>query len=607
MSRTNRLVFILLLTAAIIFAQGLTLGEKSQIAIASASTLAAACSQRYEASNSYSPRENSSIHHNQPCFSWPEDFSVDAFELQISRDPNFPDSGSTSTHLVPGTSFRPENHLSPGDWYWRVRGNGSWESSPILHFAQTAPRDADTTGPEISPVSLSITSPEQALQLRLYDPSGIMNCAVSVSGIEDKSFETACNEGLVEVIPSGGWPRGAHRLRVEALDQLGNKTIKHVLVAVAPAPAGSLQRTSQQNFSKADASEFPLGIYNVRESYFAKVKAAGFNLVHLYDWEYSNNNAPVKEWLDAVHAAGLKAVVGFDRGRSSNQGLLQMNLDHVAERVAAFKDHPALYAWYLFDEPDLKNQYISPRNLQTIYSTIKELDPYHPVIVTFYYDSSIERYGDGSYDFCWIMAYLDPHINDTKIRKYTNVLGPNGNYLVINKSYDWDLSVRLQNRLPVNDEDFLPNLAYMRADAYLALIHGSKGLSWWWFGDNRREYVSVGDTPIAWGWISQVVAEINQLVPVLNGSGKDLAVELINDSPLTIPRARAIQNGSLITLIAVNTSTSDEAHITLKSAEFPSQATASGKFNTPSNMVQNHEIRVVLPPLGAYVYEIRTE
>ncbi len=45
--------------------------------------------------------------------------------------------------------------------------------------------------------------------------------------------------------------------------------------------------------------------------------------------------------------------------------------------VEMFRDHPALLAWYIADEPDAQD--LPADSLRAVYRLIKELDPYHPV------------------------------------------------------------------------------------------------------------------------------------------------------------------------------------------------------------------------------------
>ncbi len=617
MSNALRLIVVLILVAIIIFALDFYQGGNSPIIQVNASNCASGRSyatprhadpQHEEASDSTTqtwPRDNGSIYDNQPCFSWPENYKVDRFEVQLSRSRNFSDNESTFTYLVPGICFRPKRPLSTGDWFWRVRAENGWAWSPTWYFVQSAPESADTTGPEISPVSLSITRPKQPLRLKVTDPSGVLTHSLAIRGIKDKSLRIARSAGLVEVRASGGWPKGAHHLRVEASDQLGNQTTKYFWVVVAPAPPKPLQWLSRQGVFNGDACEFPLGIYNVAAKDLAKVKAAGFNLVHHYRWEVSQDKDKLHRYLDAVYEAGLKAFVGFDRGSAKRQGLTKMNLAHMAQCVAEIRDHPALLAWYLFDEPDHEHQYVAPRNLKAMYSLLKRLDPYHPVVVTFAWDKNVKRYGQGCYDVYWIMAYRETEKNDRKIIKNTQVLGPGYPYLAILRAWDSKKSKDLKAGLEVESKNFQPDLTRMRADAYLALTHASSGLCWWWYGDDRYAYVSAGDVPEAWGWLSQVVKEIKQLSPMLSSSSEDLPIQVESVPPGTIARARAIKNGSHITVITVNPSANQETQVTIKSPQFPDQATAKGKFGTPTTEIDGQELSVTLPPLAAHVYEIK--
>ena len=49
--------------------------------------------------------------------------------------------------------------------------------------------------------------------------------------------------------------------------------------------------------------------------------------------------------------------------------------------LKAFRDHPALLAWYIADEPNGFG--IAPDSLETIYRIIKSIDPWHPVSIVF--------------------------------------------------------------------------------------------------------------------------------------------------------------------------------------------------------------------------------
>ena len=61
--------------------------------------------------------------------------------------------------------------------------------------------------------------------------------------------------------------------------------------------------------------------------------------------------------------------------------------DTLRRRIAELKDHPALWAWYLADEPELTPAL--PQRMREIYQIIRDEDPYHPLAV----DELEQRYG----------------------------------------------------------------------------------------------------------------------------------------------------------------------------------------------------------------------
>src|SRR5512138_673085 len=81
----------------------------------------------------------------------------------------------------------------------------------------------------------------------------------------------------------------------------------------------------------AAGAPFPLGIYGVRSTNdFPALREAGFNLVV---------GPAEKSYLDAAQSSGLKVLASFSAGANRRT-------------LARLDRHPALWAWYLSDEPD---------------------------------------------------------------------------------------------------------------------------------------------------------------------------------------------------------------------------------------------------------------
>ena len=88
----------------------------------------------------------------------------------------------------------------------------------------------------------------------------------------------------------------------------------------------------------------PLGIYAVGVKDMPTVKDFGFNLVQSYQF-FGMPDEEKKEYLDEAFRNGLMVFAGLNGAHK-----LAENTEKIKETVNTFKNHPALYAWYLADE-----------------------------------------------------------------------------------------------------------------------------------------------------------------------------------------------------------------------------------------------------------------
>jgi hypothetical protein len=345
-------------------------------------------------------------------------------------------------------------------------------------------------------------------------------------------------------------------------------------------------------------------MYQVPPEEMARVKKAGFNLVHMYTFEGSQDDVKAREFLDAAHANGLMVFMGFDRGNYSGHGLVQRNWGHVARRIAALRDHPALLAWYLFDEPDLAHQYVSPESMEEVYQLIRELDPYHPVIVTFAIDNSVGRY-PRCYDVHWTQVYGDTDSVHSRLVRHREML-PGGALAAILTCNDRRQSELLKQGKPIDDAAFTPTLQKFRADIAMALALGSSGLSWWWYGDKRREWLTAADVPHAWEWLSTAVAEVHEIEPLLTGDGEEVeagAEVEIADVPCAV-RARRVGEKAIV-IVAVGGREGDAAmKLTVTVPALRRATRAKVLFEDREVSVADGVIRDTITPVNRHIYLI---
>ncbi len=119
----------------------------------------------------------------------------------------------------------------------------------------------------------------------------------------------------------------------------------------------------------------PVFGYHARSRTFEKCAEAGVNLVQ--NGAYRTAEEYIKE-LDEMHKYGLKALVPL-YGAMSPAGS-DRNAAVTAEVVAAIKDHPAVFAYIIQDEPFLNNLW-PQEDLRKSYKLIRDIDPVHPTFI----------------------------------------------------------------------------------------------------------------------------------------------------------------------------------------------------------------------------------
>lgn len=114
----------------------------------------------------------------------------------------------------------------------------------------------------------------------------------------------------------------------------------------------------------------------------------GFNMISPYQKIMPETFSERKAYMDRCAQIGMKvhynllSVSGGGGVSSRIPGLEAADKkQRLINEVIAFRDHPALLGWYIADEP---NGYkIPPAELEGIYRTVRELDPWHPVSIVF--------------------------------------------------------------------------------------------------------------------------------------------------------------------------------------------------------------------------------
>ncbi len=168
--------------------------------------------------------------------------------------------------------------------------------------------------------------------------------------------------------------------------------------------------------------------------------------------------------------------------------------------VEAVRNHPALLAWYLADEPELQG--IPPERLAASCRFVKDLDPYHPCTQVFADRGRAAAYLGGM-DIIMADPYPIPNAPVTRVAETTRFL----NEAIGNSIPLWIVPQAFGGgewwaREPSPDEE--------RVMTYLALIHGATGIQYF-----IREPAHIRPLPQLLSACRALAAEAAELTPAL--------------------------------------------------------------------------------------------
>ena len=244
----------------------------------------------------------------------------------------------------------------------------------------------------------------------------------------------------------------------------------------------------------SDSSFFPLGIYDVPQTDLANINAAGFNLVV---------TSATAEYLNAAHRHGLKVL-------SHSSPFQILTNTAAADRLRRLDPHPALWAWYTIDEPDLHG--IPPPTVGRIHKKFDRLATKPTMLVlmsgsaTINYREYPDMVGLDFYPVPW--APISQFAKEMKLARFA--LGDKP-YFAILQAFDWSAFPEL---LETNETLRPPTYEELRCMTYMALAHRAKGLFFYTY--KARDWDLSATT--LWPDVKSIVREVNELRPLFTAT-----------------------------------------------------------------------------------------
>lgn len=249
------------------------------------------------------------------------------------------------------------------------------------------------------------------------------------------------------------------------------------------------------------AADFP--------SHLDRIASAGFNTVMCYGVN-AGGMEKVRAYLDALEARKLKLIYSikdvYSGTKYYHEPVLGIRGEEAIVRgvVSAFRDHPALLAWYLNDELPLSLR----DRLDARQRLVRALDPDHPTWSVLYQVNEFAGYLNSA-DVLGADPYPVPDKPVAMAADWTRKCAAVSDGLrplwMVPQAFDWanyHPDRAATSRPPTLDEELVMS--------YLCLIHGAHGLIFYSYPDLLRD--RLGFAP-RWADMAVIGREMNLLVP----------------------------------------------------------------------------------------------
>ncbi len=244
---------------------------------------------------------------------------------------------------------------------------------------------------DYSPLEIKLTNPPYRnmifSDMKINAIEGVVN--VNDESVANTALQIVLRDKNGRVIAETTAGNGRFSLPVPALNYgeyfltAGNKSYSRKLVIRKLPPKKGEVRFDADHVMYVDGKKFlPYGWFGCRD--FERASSYGFNVIIEYAIT-AFNAEKLNKLFDRLHALNMKAVIYcYPENRMYSRPVQRLPLtkaeaDAIRQRIRSIKDHPALLAWYLCDEPDLSPAL--PARMKEIHDICVEEDPYHPTVI----------------------------------------------------------------------------------------------------------------------------------------------------------------------------------------------------------------------------------
>jgi len=343
---------------------------------------------------------------------------------------------------------------------------------------------------------------------------------------------------------------------------------------------------------------FPFGFYCYSPVYPTlpeEEAVKGFNVISPYQKIIPATLSERKTYMDRCAQLGMKvhynllSVCGGGGVGSKLESITEeQKMEMLISEIKAFMDHPALLAWYIADEPN--GNKIPPGQLETIYRTVKAIDPWHPVSVVFMAPFLSSKKYEDALDIVMADPYPVPNSAISQIGDITAQLKS----AFYGKKPVWIVPQAFGGSEWWGRE---PSVNEIRSMTYQAIVNGAGGIQYF----VRQGLNSFPKSTATWDECGRMAIEIAEITPWLLSDEETIHART-NSRDVSV--TSALHDGQLL-LIAVNNANSP-VKVNISTIGL-SGTTAKVLFENRSVPVYSGTFSDFLPAFGSQVYLIITK
>ncbi len=335
------------------------------------------------------------------------------------------------------------------------------------------------------------------------------------------SFDPAGAEGEPRIALDPQLPAGEYTVTLRLAERQTGRAVAtntHRLLRRPPdAPRPRVYLDEHNRVILDGKPFFPLGTYAntglMNDETLKLYSQSAFNCMMPY-------GTPSREQMDLAQKYGVKVIYSVKDAYAGTHwcpkeiATAEDERPWVEARVTAFRDHPALLAWYLNDELPLTML----DRLTAHQEWLEELDPDHPTWVVLYQVREVRWYMP-TFDAIGTDPYPIPN-HPSRAEEWTRltreaVFGARPVWMVP-QIFNWDSYNKDRGgRTPTFEE--------MRSMAWQCICEGANGLVFYSLSDIRRDPATPFE--VQWDSVKRMAAEIAQWIPALLSVEKAAPVE----------------------------------------------------------------------------------